>query len=155
MADVTLTLGANTREIESAISRLSKKKVNLGGINSKNFTVPLGRIQGQLGEFNKSLQASNARVLAFGASAGAIFAVQQAFSALVRSTIDVEKKLAEINVVLGTSQKSLRSFGDGLFDAAAKAGMGFDAAAEAATEFSRQGLGLEKTLQRVNDALVL
>ena len=33
--------------------------------------------------------------------------------------------------------------------------MGFDAAAEAATEFSRQGLGLEKTLQRVNDALVL
>ena len=155
MADVTLTLGADTRAIESAISRLSKKKVNLGGINSKNFTVPLGRIQGQLGEFNKSLQASNARVLAFGASAGAIFAVQQAFSALVRSTIDVEKKLAEINVVLGTSQKSLRSFGDGLFDAAAKAGMGFDAAAEAATEFSRQGLGLEKTLQRVNDALVL
>ena len=155
MADVTLTLGADTRAIESAINRLSKKKVNLGGINSKNFTVPLGRIQGQLGEFNKSLQASNARVLAFGASAGAIFAVQQAFSALVRSTIDVEKKLAEINVVLGTSQKSLRSFGDGLFDAAAKAGMGFDAAAEAATEFSRQGLGLEKTLQRVNDALVL
>ena len=155
MADVTLTLGANTREIESAINRLSKKKVNLGGINSKNFTVPLGRIQGQLGEFNKSLQASNARVLAFGASAGAIFAVQQAFSSLVRSTIDVEKKLAEINVVLGTSQKSLKSFGNELFNAAANAGMGFDAAAEAATEFSRQGLGLEKTLQRVNDALVL
>ena len=155
MADVTLTLGANTREIEAAINRLSKKKVNLGGINSKNFTVPLGRIQGQLGEFNKSLQASNARVLAFGASAGAIFAVQQAFSQLVKSTINVEKQLAEINVVLGTSQKSLKSFGDGLFNAAAKAGMGFDAAAEAATEFSRQGLGLEKTLERVNDALVL
>ena len=79
MADVTLTLGANTREIESAINRLSKKKVNLGGINSKNFTVPLGRIQGQLGEFNKSLQASNARVLAFGASAGDNFRCSTSF----------------------------------------------------------------------------
>ena len=101
------------------------------------------------------LSSFNLGVLAFGASAGAIFAVQQAFSHLVKSTIDVEKKLAEINVVLGTSQKSLKSFGAGLFDAAAQAGMGFSAAAEAATEFSRQGLGLEKTLSRVNDALVL
>jgi len=155
MADVTLSLGADTAAVEAAIARLSSKKVHLGGINSKNFTVPLGRIQGNLGEFNKSLMASNARVLAFGASAGAIFAVQKGFTELVKATIEVDKKLSEINVVLGTSQKNLKSFGNDLFNAAAKAGVGFDAAAEAATEFSRQGLGLEKTLERVNDALVL
>ena len=155
MADVTLTLGVNTAAAEAAIARLSRKKVHLGGVNSRNFTVPLGRIQGQLGEFNKSLMASNARVLAFGASAGAIMAVSKGFTELVKSTISVEKKLAEINVVLGTSQSRLKAFGNELFNAAANAGMGFDAAAEAATEFSRQGLGLEKTLKRVNDALVL
>ena len=155
MADVTLTLGVNTRAAEAAIARLSRRKVHLGGVDSRNFTVPLGRIQGQLGEFNKSLMASNARVLAFGASAGAIMAVSKGFTELVKSTINVEKKLAEINVVLGTSQSRLKAFGNELFNAAANAGMGFDAAAEAATEFSRQGLGLEKTLKRVNDALVL
>ena len=155
MADVTLSLAINTRAAEAAIARLSKRRVNLGGVNSKNFTVPLGRIQGQLGEFNKSLMASNARVLAFGASAFAIMAVSKGFTELVKSTINVEKKLAEINVVLGTSQSKLKSFGNDLFNAAANAGLGFNDAAEAATEFSRQGLGLEKTLKRVNDALIL
>ena len=92
MADVTLTLGVNTRAAEAAIDRLSRKKVHLGGVNSRNFTVPLGRIQGQLGEFNKSLMASNARVLAFGASAGAIMAVSKGFTELVKATINVEKK---------------------------------------------------------------
>ena len=47
----------------------SGTKINIDLVlNTKGFR-PLGRINGQLGEFEKSLDASNARVLAFGASA--------------------------------------------------------------------------------------
>ena len=62
-------------------------KINIDlALNTRGFR-PLGRINGQLGEFEKSLDASNARVLAFGASAGAILAVKKAFTATVKAAI--------------------------------------------------------------------
>jgi hypothetical protein len=125
------------------------------GLNEKAFTQPLGRITGASNEFQKSLDASNARVIAFGASAGLIYSVEKAFSSLVRSTIDVEKSLTDINVILNVSSKSLAAFGGGLFSIAKDTAQSFDTAAQAATEFSRQGLGLEETLKRTRDALIL
>lgn len=123
-------------------------------LNTKGFR-PLGRINGQLGEFEKSLDASNARVLAFGASAGAILAVRKAFTATVKSMIEVEKSLQDINVVLNTSTTNLKKFGSDLFSVASQTGQSFRTAAEAATELARQGLGLEETLKRTKDALIL
>ena len=67
-------------------------------LNTKGFR-PLGRINGQLGEFEKSLDASNARVLAFGASAGAIYALSRSFKFLVDSMIQVEKELKDIGAI--------------------------------------------------------
>jgi TP901 family phage tail tape measure protein len=124
-------------------------------LNTKNFSQPLGKITGQANEFQKSLEASNARVIAFGASAGVIYNVQKAFSALVSSTIEVEKSLTDINIVLNTSSSGIRQFGDQLFNVAKQTGSSFKDVAAAATEFSRQGLGLEETLRRTRDALVL
>ena len=122
--------------------------VNFGG-------APLGKIKGDLGEFEKSLAASNARVLAFGASAGLIMGVQTAFSEMVKSAVEVEKALIEINTVLNTSQTSLKAFGNELFEIAKNTGQSFDVVAEAAIEFARQGVGMEETLKRTNDALIL
>ena len=102
-------------------------------LNTKGFR-PLGRINGQLGEFEKSLDASNARVLAFGASAGAILAVKKAFTATVKAAIEVEKSLKDINVILGATSQNLRKFGSDLFEIASKTGQAFRVAAEAATE---------------------
>ena len=133
----------------------SGTKINIDLVlNTKGFR-PLGRINGQLGEFEKSLDASNARVLAFGASAGAILAVKKAFTATVASMIEVERSLQDINVILNTSTTNLKKFGSDLFTIASQTGQSFKVAAAAATELARQGLGLEETLKRTKDALIL
>lgn len=141
------------KDVLAALTRIqSKSSLSL---NTRNFTQPLGKITGLANEFQKSLEASNARVVAFGASAGIIYNVQKAFSALVSSTIEVEKSLTDINIVLNTSASGIKQFGDQLFNVAKQTGSSFKDVAAAATEFSRQGLGLEETLRRTRDALVL
>ena len=140
--------------------RNAVKKVNATGglsvnINDRQFTRPLGKITGSVSEFNKSLEASNARVLAFGASVGIIQSVQKAFAGLIRETINVEKKLADINVVMGITNQELNKFGDGLFKVARNTAQSFNTVAVAATELARQGLSMEETLKRTNDALIL
>ena len=151
----TISVGADTRQLERDIQSALARDFKFKGLNEKAFSQPLGRITGAANEFQKSLDASNARVIAFGASAGLIYTVEKAFSSLVKSTIDVQKSLTDINVILNVSAKSLNNFGSGLFDIARSTGQSFEAVAQAATEFSRQGLGLEATLKRTKDALIL
>jgi len=153
MAAINLDIGGNTRRLDRDI----QKTVNrVYAINLKTKgDQPLGRITGKVNEFNKSLDASNARVIAFGASAGIIFGVQRAFSALVGATIEVQKSLQDINVILNVSAQNLQKFGGELFSIAKNTGQSFQDVAKAATEFSRQGLGVEETLKRTSEALIL
>lgn len=151
----TISVGADTRQLERDIQSALARDFKFKGLNEKAFTQPLGRITGAANEFQKSLDASNARVIAFGASAGLIFGVERAFSALVKSTIDVQKSLTDINVILNVSTNTLQKFGGELFSIAKDTAQTFDTVAQAATEFSRQGLGLEETLKRTRDALIL
>jgi len=153
MSDLILPIDGDLRPLEATVSKFASKGLNLNLKN--NISQPLGRITGQVSEFNKSLEASNARVLAFGASAGAVYAVGKAFSEVIKATIQVEKQLADINVVLNTSEKSLSNFGRSLFDIARSTANPFSEVSKAATEFARQGLGVQETLRRTNDALVL
>ena len=153
MSDIILSVDGDLRPLESKLSRISSKNISLNLRDS--LSQPLGRITGKVSEFEKSLEASNARVLAFGASAGAVYAVQRAFSEVVKSTIQVEKSLTDINVVLNASARDLSAFGKELFGVAKNTGQSFDQVAKAATEFARQGLGIEETLKRTSDALIL
>jgi phage-related minor tail protein len=153
MAAINLDIGGNTRRLDRDIQKTVNRVYNIN-LRTKGDQ-PLGRITGQVNEFNKSLDASNARVIAFGASAGIIFGVQRAFSALVGATIEVQKSLQDINVILNVSAQNLQKFGSELFNIAKNTGQSFQAVAEAATEFSRQGLGVEETLKRTNEALIL
>ncbi len=141
--------------MERDIQKTLSKDFKLTGLDTKSFSQPLGKIKGQLGEFEKSLEASNARVVAFGASAGSIYLLTDAFKSMVKSTIDVEKTLADINTVINASESDIKSFGNAIFDVANKTSQSFETAAEAALEFSRQGLGLEQTAKRTSDALTL
>ena len=152
---INIPVTGDVRPLQKQIAKATKTPIKLGGIDDRSFTQPLGRIKGQMGEFQKSLEASNARVIAFGASAGAIMAIQQAFKSLVTTVVNVEKKLAEVNVILGTNQRNLSRFGSELFSIAKKTEQSFDAVATAATELARQGLGLELTLKRTKDAMIL
>lgn len=151
---VTIDVRGDTKPLKREIDKLAGKKVKLN-LDSKNFSAPLGKIKGDLGEFDKSLAASNARVLAFGASAGAIYILQRALTETVKSTIAVEKALAEVNVILGASEKSLARFGGELFNVAKQTGRSFSDVALAAGELARQGLGMEETLKRTSDAMQL
>jgi TP901 family phage tail tape measure protein len=153
MSDIIISVDGDTRPLEAKLGKISARTVNLNLKDS--LSQPLGRITGKVSEFQKSLEASNARVLAFGASAGAIYTVQKAFSEIVKSTIEVEKSLADINVVLNTSSKDLGKFGSSLFGIAKSTGQSFDQVSKAATEFARQGLGVAETLKRTSDALIL
>jgi TP901 family phage tail tape measure protein len=154
------SLGLRTHQVglEQSIAS-TVKKINRAGVvvrvKASDFTQPLGRMSAKADEFTKSLEASNARVIAFGASAAIIGGVTTAFSQLVIQATKVEKILADINAVLGTSAENLEKFGDGLFNVARNTSQGLEVAAEAALEFSRQGLSMEETLKRTNDALIL
>ena len=158
--DATLKVGiesdkASLRQLERDIA----KSADLAGISrqtvNKRFKQPLGRIRGELGEFNKSMEASNARVIAFGASTAVIAGMATALRGVAKASIDVEKSLADINVILNTTTKGLNNFGNELFKIAANTGQSFQVVADAAGELARQGLGMEQTLRRTSDALVL
>ena len=142
------------QSIEATVRKLNAKGVVIK-VRASDFTQPLGRMSAKANEFTKSLEASNARVIAFGASAAIIGGVTTAFSQLVIQAAKVEKILGDINAVLNTSTANLQKFGDGLFKVARNTSQSLEIAAEAALEFSRQGLTMEETLKRTNDALIL
>jgi len=140
--------------IQDVVNRINRRGLNVK-IRSSDYTQPLGRITQKADEFTKSLEASNARVIAFGASAAIIGSVVTAFKELTVQSIKVEKILTDINVVLNTSLTNLQKFGNDLFKVARNTSQSLEVAAEAALEFSRQGLSMEETLKRTNDALIL
>jgi TP901 family phage tail tape measure protein len=160
MAGIRASIEANLdtskvdMQFNKMMSRLSGKQINFN-VNARSFTQPLGRITASANEFTKSLEASNARVVAFGASVGIINGVTNAFKGLVAETIKFEKTLADINVILNSSSSSIEKFGHSLFGVAKNTAQSFSKVADAALEFSRQGLSMEETLRRTNDALIL
>ena len=159
MASPDSTIRLSQVGLEESIDK-AIRKVNASGrlklnINSNSFTQPLGRITAATDEFTKSIEASNARVIAFGASVGVINAISNAFKSLVKETVALEQRLTEVNVVLGANTDQLKSFGKELFNIARNTSQSFDAVSQAALEFSRQGLSVEETLKRTNDALIL
>lgn len=149
----------NTTKVDAALARIQAqaKGVNFGkGAESINkLSRPLGKITGQATEFQKSLEASNARVLAFGASVAVINKLSEAFGALVSNTVKVEATFAKINTILGGTRKELEAFGNGIFKVAQNTATSFDQVAEGALELARQGLGVEESLSRVETALKL
>lgn len=160
--DVTLSVGGDfgplDKQAQQALKRLQRTFEKTGKAGSKSTHAlgsGLSAATAKANEFEKSMNAAYARVIAFGASAGVIVKVQQAFNELVKSTIEVEKSLKDINVILGASAKGLERFSSGLFKVAKDTGQTFETVAAAATELSRQGLSAEKTLQRTKDAMIL
>ena len=157
--NVGVNLEPNTRKVEAALARIQAqaKGVDFGsGARSvEKLSRPLGKITGQATEFQKSLEASNARVLAFGASVAVINKLSQAFGALVENTIRVEATFAKINTILGGTQKQLEQFGNGIFAVAQKTATSFDQVADGALELARQGLSVEESLSRVETSLKL
>ncbi len=157
-----LKVGVVQTGLEASIDAAAKSagrklKINLGtsAKSIEGLSQPLGRITGKADQFTKSMEAANARVLAFGASVGVLSAVTRGFQELVRTTIDVEKRLTAINSILGGTASQLDSFKKTIFDVAKNTEQSFGTVADAALELSRQGLKAEEVTKRLNDSLIL
>ncbi|MDB4761431.1 phage tail tape measure protein [bacterium] len=131
--------------------------LNPASINAsaKQVQQALGRITGQASEFQKSLDASTARVFAFGATTAVINGVTQSFKALVSTTINVQAKLTEINSILGAGAKEFNQYRNSIFNVAKQTGQSFNTVAGGAAELARQGLGAEESAKRLKAALIL
>jgi TP901 family phage tail tape measure protein len=122
---------------------------------SRQVQQALGRITGQASEFQKSLDASTARVFAFGATTVVLNGVTQSFKKLVSTTIEVEKRLLEINSIFQATEVTFNRFRNSIFNVAKETGQSFNTVAEGAAELARQGLSAEETASRLKSALVL
>ena len=155
---IDLDVHGNTRPLEaavqSAINRIRRRPIKIT-VDDKGATQPLGNMRRGADEFTKSMEAANARILAFGASMAIINGIAGAFKQMVVNVVEVEKALADINVVMDLSTAKLEQFSDGLFKVAKETGQAFKIASDAAVEYARQGLGVEESLKRTRDALIL
>lgn len=123
--------------------------------SSRQVQQALGRITGQASEFQKSLDASTARVFAFGATTTVLQAVNQSFKKLVSTTIEVEKRLIEINSIFQATETQFNRFRNAIFQVAKDTGQAFGTVADGAAELARQGLSAEETAKRLEAALIL
>ncbi len=118
-------------------------QLNAASLNasSKQISQALGRITGQASEFQKSLDASTARVFAFGATTVVLNGVTQSFKKLVSTTIEVQKSLIEINSIFQATESTFNRFRNSIFQVAKETGQSFRTVAEGATELARQKRG--------------
>lgn len=124
-------------------------------INISTSGLPLGRITGDFDNFRKSLDAATERVTAFTATTGIIYGLADAFSRLFSESVKLEKQLASIQSILRVSGSELTKLSDDLLQVANATSQSFEVAVDAAVEFSRQGLTLNKTIEATNAALAL
>ena len=131
--------------------------LNPASINAsaKQVQQALGRITGQASEFQKSLDASTARVFAFGATTAVINGVTQSFKALISTTITVQSKLVEINSILGAGAQEFNKYRNSIFQVAKVTGQSFNTVAEGAAELARQGLSATESAKRLEASLIL
>ena len=154
--EIDLDARIDSRSIARQVQRAERQIRPLSiSLDDKGFRQPLGRITGDLSEFQNSLEASVARTLAFGAAVGVVNSLANAFKAMVSNAIEVEKSLADVNVILNLTTNNLANFSQGLFQVAKDTGQSFATVAEAAVELARQGLGAEESLKRINDSMIL
>ena len=110
--DIVNTVGGDFTPISQQYANFAR---SLPPIKARIDVTGLGTISRQASDFEKSLGAAQSRVTAFGLAAGSVYAVARAFEELVKSTVDVQKDLANINVVLNLSNAGLTKFSTALF----------------------------------------
>ena len=147
------------KTIENAAARQNaqfaqKHQLKLG-VDGKAFSRSLGQITGNVKDFESSLAASNARVIAFGASTAVIGGIIRSFQELANATIEVEKSMIDVNRVFGLTSAGLQKLTSDLFEVSKVTASSFKDSSKALLEFSRQGVSATDALQRTRDALTL
>lgn len=126
-------------------------KINAGG-SSK---LPLGQFSSDLRKFETSLDAATARVAAFTSATTLLYGMGKAFKALATDSIAVEKAMTKIQAIFQGTTAELNKMQKDLFRVANLTGQSFYDTADAAAEFARQGLTLQKTIEATTAAMLL
>lgn len=116
---------------------------------------PFKDLNNEAQRFDRTLSMVSDRFIAFAAATQLVYGLSNAFQALYRNAIQVEDALAQIQVNMKTTSQQMARLSSGLFQVASDTGQSFYQAADAAAEFGRQGLGLNKVLEATKAALVL
>ena len=90
---------SQARNAQKTVNRMQMSPT----LNPQGMIQPLGKITNSASEFQKSMDASAARVFAFGAAVGVINGISDAFAGMVQSMAEVEKSLKDIQVVMETT----------------------------------------------------
>lgn len=146
----TINAGTVTLNTGKAVGNINTLNKSLNNVQQ-----PLGKINSNFKEFEKSLDAATARVVAFTATTGLIYGIGDAISRLTRDAIEVEAAMTKVQAILKVSDNELKNLTGSLFTIANSTGQTFGEAAKALEEFARQGLNTEKTLKATEAALIV
>lgn len=159
MAQTTAILSAqfDEKQIANSLSRgiSAGLKNGFGQQSLRGLDSAFGNITKSVRTFDTALDRANQRVILFAASSSALYGTLRSFQELYKATVQVEKSLISINSVFRLTNAQLDQFSKGLFNVALNTSQSFEKVAEAAQEFSRQGLSAAETTKRTRDAMIL
>ena len=145
------------REYNSRVRPLMNTRLNVRADHHQ--LRPLGKMMGSIrkeaSEFDKSLEAANARVIAFAGSATFLLALRKAFQGLVSTAIEVNQTLIDLNSIIGLTGQQVKQLQNEVFQLARSTENSFGVAADAFREFGRQGLEFSEIVNRSEAALIL
>ncbi len=153
--NASLRLNLDEARLEAQLRRLESRlaKVSRAGGGGSGGGRPLGKIDSNFSEFDKSLDAATARVIAFTGTTGIIYGVGAAFRRITRDFIAVESALAGIQSITKSTKEQMKALSSEAFGLANSLGVGFEDVASGIQEFARQGLNAEKSIKATAGAL--
>ena len=136
------------------VANTAQRRFNNIGLGS-NVSRSFKNANKEAERFNRTLDNVSDRFLAYAAATQIVYGLSRAFQSLISNAIAVQKSMAEIQVNVQTTASGLDKLSKGLFKIATETSQSFYAAADAAAEFGRQGLELNKILDATKSALIL
>lgn len=104
--------------------------------------------------FGSRLVEVTGRFAAYAVALRIVLGVQQAFAASLRTIVEFDSVLQDLQKVLNETPAGLQRLSDGIFEAARNTGRGIDEVAASLNTFVRQGLNVEDALARTQSALI-
>lgn len=104
--------------------------------------------------FGSRLVEVTGRFAAYALALRVVLGVQQAFSASLRTIVEFDSVLQDLQKVINETPQGLNNLSEGIFDAARATGRGIDEVATSLNTFVRQGLDVNEALARTQSALI-
>lgn len=143
----------DTSKVRREIANISRPIVKNLELNFDKR--PLGTITSSFTQFDKSLDAATARVLAFAGTTSVIYGMGAAVRRVVKDFISVEAAMTSVQSITKSTSEEMKAFTNEAFALANATSTSFSDVAASMQEFARQGLSLEKVSKATAAALTI